>query len=222
MAWAIAAILCTSGPAGAQALNIDFGEPENAPPPIHGAAGLPGVWNALRADNGSTTRGLVDLEGRATSVSLLQIGGTDTPTVDDPATTGEASLLMDDYLVTFTANLETCIFLDGVAPGAYEVLIYAWMPTQPAVRSYTSVDQEAGSPHYEVGGDWPAEQLELVTYSRHWAIVGADGNLDLHSGITPGGDELLGAALNALQVRPVLFGDGFETGDTARWTTAVE
>ncbi|MEZ5332012.1 MAG: hypothetical protein R2991_08135 [Thermoanaerobaculia bacterium] len=219
--WVLAAPL-GAGALGAQAFNIDFGEPENAPLATYGAAGQPGVWNAFRADNGMTTTGLVDVAGRVTSVSLLQIGGTDTPTVEDPATTGDDSLLMDDYLVTFTSSLESCIFLDGVAPGRYEVLIYAWMPNQPAVLSYTNVDQELGNPHYEVGGEWPGGQREATTFSRHWADVGVDGNLDLHSGISPGGNELLGAALNALQIRPVLFGDGFETGDTGRWSTVVQ
>jgi hypothetical protein len=217
----VLALVAGAGSARGQALNVDFGEPDNAPSAAYGAAGSPGVWNSFRADQGEEET-LVDVAGGSTTVTLHQVGGTDTPTVEDPSTSGEASLLMDDYLVTFTASLETCIFLEGVAPGSYEVLIYAWMPNDAAVLSYTNVDQEAGNPHYEVGGSWPGFQEELTTFSRHWAEVGVDGRLDLHSGIVPGAEELLGAALNGLQIRPVLFGDGFESGDIGRWTTAVE
>jgi hypothetical protein len=210
-------------PLRGQALNIDFGEPGDGPSPSYAAAGLPGAWNSLIAAHGTTTPDLLGLDGVPTAVSLRQIGGLDTPTAVDPATTGDDSLLMDDYLVTFDADLESCIFLDGVAPGAYEVLIYAWMPNQPGVFSYTSVDQEPGFPHHEVGGAWPGGHRELVTYSRHLAVVGPDGDLDLHSGIVPGADPALGAALNALQIRPIdaIFADGFESGDTSGWSATV-
>ncbi len=223
-ALAAAVAVLTAPAAWGQALNIDFGEPGNGPPPTYAAAGLAGTWNSLRADHGTTAFNLLGLDGNPTAVSLKQIGGLDTPTANDPATTGDDSLLMDDYLVTFDAGLESCIFLDHVAAGTYEVLVYARMPDQPAVLSYTSVDQEAGTPHQEVGGPWPGGHLELVTYSRHVAVVGADGNLDLHSGIVPGHDPALGAALNALQIRPlaaVIFEDGFESGDTSGWSAVV-
>ena len=54
-----------------------------------------------------------------------------------------------------------------------------------------------------------------MTYSRHVAIVGPDGNLDLHSGIVPGANAALGAALNGLQIRllDALFADGFDQPD---------
>lgn len=200
-------------PLFAQAINIDFGEPGAGPPPSYGAAGLPGVWNSLRGDHGVTTPNLLGLDGEPTTVSLRQIGGFDTPTVIDPDTTGDDALLMDDYLVTFSPTLESCIYLDGLAPGRYEVLIYARMPNRPDVLSYTSVDQEPGVPYFEVGGPWPGAHEELISYSRHVAVVGASGDLDLHSGIPPGAIAANGAALNGLQIRPLdIFADGFEGG----------
>jgi hypothetical protein len=210
-ALALAATLAAA-PLAAQSLNIDFGEPGAGPPPEYAAAGLPGVWNSFRGDHGVTVANLVGLDGAPTAASLRQIGGFETPVVDDPQTTGSDSLLMDDYLVTFSASLESCIYLDHVQPGTYEVLIYARMPMQPLVGAYTSVDQEPGFPHYIVGGPWPGEHQELITYSRHFAVVGPDGNLDLHSGVVPGANPALGAALNGLQIRllDMLFADGFE------------
>ncbi|MEM7479667.1 MAG: hypothetical protein AAF481_00715 [Acidobacteriota bacterium] len=216
LAWVAA--VAVAGPLMGQSLNIDFGEVGNAPADTYAAAGLPGVWNSFRADHATTTQGLVDLDGLVTSVSLRQFGGLDTPTVVDPATSGDDSLLLDDYLVTFDADLESCIFFTGLAPGEYVILIYARMPKEPAVLSYTSVDQEDGFPHYSIGGVWSGGHEELITFSRHRAQVGIDGRLDLHSGVVPDADPSLGAALNGLQVMTAeIFEDGFESGDLSRW-----
>lgn len=208
--------------ASAQAFNLDFGQPRDAPSASYAAAGRAGFWNGLVAPSGSTTPDLVDADGRVTTVSVRQIGGTQTLTVDDPTTLGEDSLLLDDYLVTFNA-VESCLFFENLEPGVYEVLIYAWMPLQPAVLSFTSVDQEEEFPHYEVGGAWPGQHEELVTYSRHLVTVAVDGILNMHSGLVPGADPQLGAALNGVQIRPwsEIFGDGFESGDTDAWTATV-
>lgn len=217
------ATLAFTPPLLAQAINIDFGEPGAGPASSYGAAGLPGVWNSLRGDHATTTFNLLGLDGLPTAVSLIQIGGFETLTVVDPDTEGEDAVLMDDYLVTFSAALESCVFLDGVAPGTYEVLIYARMPNQPTVPSYANVDQEPGNPHLEVGGVWPGGHQELITFSRHLAVVGVDGNLDLHSGIAPAADPADGAALNGLQIRPLapIFQDGFESGDTTAWDASA-
>ncbi len=211
-----------AGPAAGQSLNIDISPPGGGPPHAYAAAGEAGVWNSIPAAHNSVTENLVGLDGVPTTADLRQIGGLDLVTVDDPATAGGDGLLMDDYLVTFDLGLETCIFLTEMAPGEYEVLIYAWMPAQPGVLSHTSVDQETGEPHYSVGGTWPGGHAELVTYSRHVLTVAADGELNLHSGIVPDANPLEGAALNGLQVRNLaeIFKDGFEVGDASRWVTA--
>lgn len=209
--------------ASAESINIDFGQPDDAPPATYAAAGRAGLWNALVAPNGSTTIDLLDVDGDITDVSVRQLGGTATLTVDDPATLGEDSLLLDDYLVTFNAQIESCLFFENVDPGLYEVLLYAWMPLQPAVLSYTNIDQEDDNPHYEVGGTWTGGHEEFVTYSRHIVEVSANGILNMHSGIVPVADPQLGAALNAMQFRPLaeVFSDGFESGDTEAWTATV-
>ncbi len=209
--------------AGAESINIDFGQPDDVPPATYAAAGRAGVWNALVAPDGSTTFDLLDVDGDVTDVSVRQLGGTATVTVDDPTTLGEDSLLLDDYLVTFNAQIESCLFFENVDPGRYEVLIDGWMPLQPAVFSYTNIDQEDDNPHYEVGGPWTGEHAQLVTYSRHILEVGADGILNMHSGIVPAADPRLGAALHAVQLRPFaeVSSDGFESGDTAAWTATV-
>ena len=195
----------------AQSINLDIGDPGNAPASDYAAAGQAGVWNAVPAAHGTTTPNLLDTDGQVTGVSLVQIGGLDNVAVNDPATSGADALLMDDYLVTFNSDLETCIFLDNMQPGTYEVIIYARMPIDSEVLSDTFVDQEPGIPHYSIGGVWPGQHQLGISYSRHIAIVGPDGNLDFHSGIVPGEDPMMGAAMNGFQVRFVgLFKDGFE------------
>ncbi len=70
-----------------------------------------------------------------------------------------------------------------------------------------------------MGGPWPGQHEVLISYSRHLVTVASNGILNLHSGIVPGADPSLGAALNGLQLilNPVLFSDGFESGDTSAW-----
>lgn len=220
-AWFASLGLAAAG-AGAQSLNIDFGAPETGPPATYAAAGRAGTWNSIPAAHGSTTPGLVDLSGAATGASLAQIGGLALLDDNDPAVTGDHALLMDDFLVTYNDGLESCIFLHGLAPGTYEVLIYARMPTA-AVESYTSVDQEPSFPHWSVGGAWTGSHQELASFSRHLAVVSPRGNLYLHSGIVPGANEALGAALNGLQVLQLVsvFADDFESGDTSAWSLTV-
>ncbi|MCP3962048.1 MAG: hypothetical protein GY719_29755 [bacterium] len=215
----LAGLLLAAAAAGAQSLNIDVGESGSGPPSTYAAAGRSGVWNSMVAAHGTTEGGLVDLQGNATPVTLRQIGGLELLSENDPAVSGADALLMDDFLVTYDAGLESCIFLDHLEPGAYEVLVYARMPDS-AVDSYSDVDQEEGNPHSTVGGVWPGQHQELVSYSRHLAMVTANGELNLHSGIVPAANQALGAALNALQVLRLddaVFADGFESSDLAAW-----
>jgi hypothetical protein len=219
-ALAAGAALAGAGRGAAQSFNFDFGAALTGPPATYAAAGRAGFWNAIPAAHGSTTTGLVDVDGGLTGASLRQIGGLALLEVLDPAISGDDALLMHDFLVTYDAGLESCIFLEGMQPGTYEVLIYARMP-DPFVLSYTSVDQEPGVPYWSVGGFWPGAHAPYVSYSRHLAQVDAAGWLYLHSGIVPGADPLLGAALNGLQVRLARFVDGFESGDVSAWSSVV-
>lgn len=189
--------------ARAQSFNIAFGPVNVIPSPAYGAAGLPGHWNAMIAANGTTTFNLKDITGAVTSARLTQVGGTATLSVNDGATIGDDEKLMDHFLVTYTPTLETCLFVNDLQNGLYEAIIYAMMPAAPDTLAYTSSDQEPGFPHEVVGGAWPGAHAEGVTYSRHYCIVGPPypGRLWLHSGIVPGQNPALGAALNGIQIR---------------------
>lgn len=73
-----------------QSLNFDFdpGTGGSSPPASYGAAGLAGEWNAIPAAHGTTTGGLVDVDGLPTSVTARQIGGLALAEQADPAITG--------------------------------------------------------------------------------------------------------------------------------------
>jgi len=189
----------------AQSMNIDFGQPDNQPPVFYPGAGVPGFWNSFPAENTSTTDNLSALDGSSIGVTVAQVGGEATPHVVDPLVTGDVALLMSDYLVTFNPDLESCLFIRNLRPGWYQVILYAWMPGQPEVFSYTNCDEEPGNPHHIIGGAWPGLQLEGTTYAVHFGFVASDGPaaglLQLHSGIVPEANADDGAALNGLQLR---------------------
>lgn len=202
------ALLMVCHGADAQSLNIDFGLPADGPSSSYAAAGLPGYWNSIPAYHGTTTFNLKNLAGVATPVQLQQIGGTELLTTNDPMTGGDHGRLMDDYLVTYSASLESCLFIRNLEPGWYEMLTYAWMPSQSAVKSYTSCDEEPGFPHYQVGGAWADGHQQIVTYSRHFAQPDATFlRIRAHSGIVPGANPAMGAALNGIQLRKLKAGD---------------
>ena len=182
-----------------QSFNIDFGPVGVAPVDSYAAAGQPGHWVSLPGAQGVNYTNLVDVDGNVTAARFTQFGGTQTLTTPDPALSGADARLMNDYLITFTA-IENCLFFHDLEPGTYEVIIYARMPVQPTVMSYTNIDQEIGNPHYEVGGVWAGQHEEFVSYSLHYAEV-TNGDLFPHSGVAPGGNLADGAALNGIQLR---------------------
>lgn len=183
-----------------QSFNIAIGPLANQPSSSYAAAGLPGYWNATPAYHNTNTYNLVKTDGAVTSVHIWQYGGTELRNTDDPATTGDDQQLMDHCQVTYTPGLETCVFFYDLQNGDYEVLIYAMMPGQPAVKSYASSDEEPGHPHYIIGGAWPGQHQQGVTYSRLIAHV-TSGLLRTHSGIVPGENPALGCAYNGVQIR---------------------
>src|SRR6516162_3661320 len=148
---ALAALVGLEHLARAQAFNIDFGTAANKPAATYAAAGLPGVWNGIEGQSG-TTYPLVGLDGQPTSVTLTQSGATSLISMSDPSVTGNDAALLDDALITNIAGQEVCLGIHGLAPGTYEVLIYAWMPNAPSVKSRAR--QDLSTMTIDVGGAW--------------------------------------------------------------------
>lgn len=204
----------------AQSFNIDVSELLNPPTTGYAAAGLPGYWNAVRADHitpfttGPTPQDimLVDIYGNQTSVGFHQYGGNSHVTDNDPNIDGENADLLNDYLATHSAVLESCMYLNGLQDGTYEVLVYAWMPNQPSVMQKVRFDFNPGSEQF-IGGAWPGQHEQGVTYSRHIIEV-TNGFMGFHVGIPAGGSTALGAAFNGFQVN---YLDGGPVPTISQW-----
>jgi hypothetical protein len=197
-----------AGSAMGQAFNIDVGQPSGAPSPGYAAAGLPGVWNAIPVDHMTPFMTgphpndfmLVDIQGNATGVGLHQYGGMDLAALSDPSVTGDHSRLMNDCLITHSASLETCVYLNGLQDGMYEVIVYAWRPNVPSMMQRVRFDFISETE--DVGGAWHGQHVEGVTYSKYIIEV-VNGFIGLHVGIPPGGSTSTGAAWNGMQIRPL-------------------
>jgi hypothetical protein len=215
----LAATVILAAPAvtHAQSFNIDLGPTgAAAPPDSYGGAGRSGHWMKIPGTSGVTVFDLVDVNGATTPARLVQIGGTETLALSDPAVEGDHATLMNDVIITHTTT-ENCIFMSSLIPGDYEVIVYARMPAMPEIVARTRVDEEAGMPPSFVGGEWTGDHALLVSHSIHVATVAASGpqagRLGLHSGVPAGGDFGIGAALNALQVRRIVDVPGDVDGD---------
>ncbi|NNM25396.1 MAG: hypothetical protein HKO59_05330 [Phycisphaerales bacterium] len=198
-------LLCVATAAG-QAINIDFGLPGAGPPDTYAAAGRAGVWNSIEGEetpfwDPRIIYELVDVDGNATGVTLYQFGGTELIAADDPALDGPDAVFLNDAIVTHTLGLETCLWINGLANGTYEVLTYAWMPEHPESRARVRHDFQPVT--VDVGGPWPDGHVEGVTYARH-VIEVTSGFIGSHSGNVAGADLLVGAALNGMQLRPIV------------------
>jgi hypothetical protein len=222
----LAAALVT--PAAAQSINIDFGPPNTGPPASYRAAGIEGTWNSFEAIDPAVTYPLLDVNGLLTGATLKQFGGTEIVQADlaDPGDpSGGDRTLLRDAMVTHTM-IESCLFINGLQNGTYEVTTYAWMPTAPSTKNNVHVDDpDFPNPgiYVLVGGAWLGEHEEEVTYARHIREV-QDGFLGPHSGVPlpPDDDFATGAALNGIQVRfmtpdpPLYMSD-----DQLQWLAAL-
>ena len=212
---------CGTSTASAQSFNLDFGPVGSEPPSTYAAAGLPGTWNALQIPHTSPStlpqpidEFLVDLGGNSTSVRVHQFGGMDLMTDPDPSVTGDDALLLHDGQVTFNPSLETCLFINGLENGTYEVLTYAWRPNHPTYQEKVRFDFVAGT--VACGGAWTGQHVEGVTYTRHVINV-TTGYLGPHVGVLQGFPAATGSMVCGMQLRKLspdgtisdfCFGDG--------------
>src|SRR5262245_6916564 len=201
-------------PLSAQSFNLDFGEPGTGPAATYAAAGLPGYWNAIRADS-TPDYILNDLAGNPTSVHFHQVGGAPMVPANDPSVTGDDALLLNDGLITYNPGLDSCFYFNGLQPGIYELLTYAWRPNDPTEMAKTFVDN---TPGLEIsGGAWPGQHVHGVTYARHIVTVTASGFMGPHSGLAAGANAAVGAVCNGMQLRRIdehatfCLGDGTST-----------
>jgi hypothetical protein len=175
----VLAAVVVIAPAAGQSLNVEFGDGASAPPASYAAAGLAGVWNSLEGVE-LVTYPLVDLNGAAIPATLKNIGAPSSLQVNDPLTFGADEALMDEMIISFNNPVDACIFFSGLAPGEYDVLVYAMTPGNAGLQSRVRVDF-ANEPPIWIGGAWPGQQQEGITYAHHTVTV-TNGSMGLHSG----------------------------------------
>jgi hypothetical protein len=189
--------LAIAAPASAQSVNVAFGSDGVAAPSAgYAAAGAAGTWNRVTGIAGQSFD-LVGLDGNASGVAVSQQPTTTLiASAADPSISGDDAALLDNGLVTTGA--ETCLSFTGFAAGSYEVLIYAWSPDQPSVKSRTR--QDAAPSTIDVGGAWTGANAEGITYARYVVELGSNAALPAHSGLAT---SMPSAALNGIQIRPL-------------------
>ncbi|MBL8863751.1 MAG: hypothetical protein JNK02_17310 [Planctomycetes bacterium] len=164
------ALLLLAAPAAAQSLNVDVGTNVAFPAPssAYAAAGAAGVWNPVAAP--ASQAPLVGLDGLSTAVTLTSLGGFLNFDYDNPATSGEAGLLLDDVQdLGGPTSMVTWSFA-GLQDGEYTLFTYAWAPDNASFRTRVTVP---GSPDaaVDVGGVWSGAHVEGVSHARHRASV---------------------------------------------------
>jgi hypothetical protein len=152
-------------PACGQSFNIDISSLAGVPAPSYpGAAGQPGVWNAL--DSSSAT--LVDLQGNPTTAWLDVCcspgafgGGSGTT----GAITGPDAELWNDAKLSGTPQGDWYT-LYGVQDGIYEIYAYARDLLDPSQVNEIG-GQNSYTPFATCSGPWPGMHVEGVTYVKH-------------------------------------------------------
>ena len=190
---ALLALALCAAPAGAQCINIDFGDAFGSPSPTYGAAaGQAGVWQVLAPVLGQDLA-LVDTAGSATTATVRfdwgplassSLGGSDR----EP--TGEHEKLVDDWW-SINSNDYSTLFevqFKGLEPGLYRVYTYSWW--DPGKFKKTKVDVLRGGVFgaYSGGGAWSGhhelagQATETGTYQGD-ITTSFDGRLrvDLHA-----------------------------------------
>ncbi len=201
-------ILAIATPALAQPINIDFGPADAAPPDAYRAAGGPGYWNPVPLLPAGVNTPILDAAGNPGYI-IRNIGGTAMLLADDPATTGADQALLDDMLIGYNNPVDVCIWIEGLTPGLYEVLIYALTPADPTRHSPVRVDF-ANEPAVLVGGPWTGSHTEGLSYARH-TVASLDGTIGLHSGEWAANTQ---SGINAIQIRPLPYCLADWNGDT--------
>ena len=196
---ALGVVVC-AGLASAQDFNIDFdvasGVAATAPFSFFAGAGQPGFWNAVPA-GGIGADHLFDRNGNVTDVAFRRTAGGGEFAFDNPFSNGEAHFLLDDIIDVGPVDSLLTLRLEGLLPGAYEVITYAIAPDSAASRTSIFVPGSTDINPQEVGGEIP-ENLFIpgVTHALHTTVVETDGILALQATTTVGF-----GSVNGMQVR---------------------
>jgi len=158
------------------------------PSPNLGAAlGVPGVWNdvdvALSLGAGSlSVPVLLDTGGQASAVELDIVNSSGGflagVAFDEPFTTGDDALLMDDVMY-FEGGAGTLTF-SGLPMGTYDVYTYAMAPDSPSYATVVRVVGATTAPQV-VAGDFSNGYASGDTHALHTVTVTGAGTITIET-----------------------------------------
>lgn len=192
----LATLTMTVMSASGQSFNVDWGSLETSPPTTYAAEGLAGSWNTFDAMPNFERLPLMGLDGDPIAADIMNIGFDMIESSDNPLTTGPDAALMDDCFTSNNDPIDGCIFMRFIEPGEYKVILYAMAPDDGSLLSRLRIDQNTDGPVH-VGGSWIGSHEDGISYMTQMATVGADGRLDLHSGLQGAN---IRSVLNGMQV----------------------
>jgi len=219
-------VVACAGLASAQDFNIDFdvssGVAATAPFSFFAGAGQLGFWNAVPA-GGIGADHLFDRNGNVTDVAFRRTPGGGEFAFDNPFSNGEAHFLLDDIIDVGHVDSLLTLRLEGLLPGAYEVITYAIAPDSAASRTSIFVPGSTDINPQEVGGEIPDNLFILgVTHALHNTIVEADGILALQATTTVGFGSVNGMQVRLLApARVHVNAAAAPGGDGSSWSTAL-
>jgi hypothetical protein len=130
---------------------------------------------------------------------------------DNPGTVGDDNNLMDDGQTVGLVPVSTTWTFSGLQSGDYRLYTYAWAGDNPASQSTVSAGMVTG--RRTVGGAWPGQQQEGVTYAVHLFSIQAGAQISVMIASTAGIARVNGFQL-VLAPPPgtyLCFGDGSGT-----------
>ncbi len=193
---ALGAIALSALTARGQSFNVEFGTAGTAPNASYAGVGLGGVWNSFDSMPNFERLALVGLDGQPIAADIMNIGFDVIESADIAGTSGDDAALLDDCFTSFNDPIDGCLFMRFLEPGEYRVIMYGIAPDDVSLLSRLRIDQNTEDPVL-VGGSWSGAHEQGVTYMSQIATVGADGRLDIHSGLPSGN---IRSVCNGIQV----------------------
>ena len=192
-------ILAALAPLGAaQGINVDFNDTSAGPltpSSAYGAAGTPGVWNAVTVP--ATNLSLRDKSGASSGVTVTTDSNLSADLWSDNANmNGDDALLLEDIIYGGSPGAFYPITFNGITNGAYDVFTYAIAPDNKT-GYFTDVDVNgSGDGVQTVGGSSFSGHALGVSYARHFVIV-TNNRLTVKVAVNSGF-----ISLNGIQLEP--------------------
>lgn len=187
--------------------NVDYGGAGQVPSSSYfGASGYSGHWNAMDNSFGplslpSSSVIPANCTIAGTAATYTRSGTTNgTFGYDNPNTTGDAALLLDDALDLGGVGGNAAVTISGLPTGIYDVWVHAWAPDDPInSKTWVVVDGGLAETHLLGGADFSGN---LDGFTTHYDRIDVtNGSLTFHA-ITATG---LGA-LNGFEIAQVSVG----------------